>query len=110
MGLKNAGDIIPEVLRMVDFSVNEQCVEYAECNTFKAFIDAGKPVFHIEYPKDAGSDLSTDTVKHYCEREGDADGADEFSTVLKRMDLNGWVEYCDQSVEVTATKAVSQND
>jgi hypothetical protein len=110
MGLKNAGNIIPQVLPVVDFSVNEQCVEYGECETFKAFIDAGKPVFHIEYPGAAGSELAADTVKHFCGREGDADGSDGFSTVLKKMNLDGWVEYCDGTVEATATNWTSQND
>lgn len=110
MGLKNAGDIIPQVLPVVDFSVNEQCVEHAECDTFKAFIDDGKPVFHIEYPKAAGSDLTTETVKHFCGREGDAEGSDDFSTVLKTMDLNGWVEYCDGNVEVTSISSAGHGD
>ncbi|KAF2273406.1 uncharacterized protein EI97DRAFT_156451 [Westerdykella ornata] len=103
MGLKNAGDIIPQVLDMVDFSVNEQCVQYAECGTFKPFIDAGKPVFHIEYPDNAGTELGTNTVLHYCGNDGDAEGREGFSTVLKKMDLDGWVEFCDQKVAVTAT-------
>jgi hypothetical protein len=102
MGLKNAGDIIEQVLPIVHFSVNEQCVENSECDTFHAFIDAGKPVFHIEYPDGAGKDIKEDTVQHFCGTTGDAQGSDGFSTVLKTMDLNGWVEYCDQKVEITA--------
>ncbi|KAF2471079.1 uncharacterized protein BDR25DRAFT_261464 [Lindgomyces ingoldianus] len=102
LGLKNAGDIIAQVLPITHFSVNEQCVENSECDTFHAFIDAGKPVFHIEYPDGAGSDLKADTVKHFCENSGAAQGSDGFSTVLKKMNLDGWVEYCDQKVETTA--------
>lgn len=45
IGLKNAGDIIPDVLDVVQFSVNEQCLQYNECDTFRPFIDEGKPVF-----------------------------------------------------------------
>ena len=107
MGLKNAGDIIEQVLPVVHFSVNEQCVANVECDTFHAFIDAGKPVFHIEYPNGAGDDVEDTTVDHYCKNEGNAKGSDGFSTVLKKMDLDGWVEYCDQKVEVTA---VNQTD
>ncbi|KAF2677034.1 glycoside hydrolase family 114 protein [Lentithecium fluviatile CBS 122367] len=107
LGLKNAGDIIPDVLPVVHFSVNEQCVEMKECSTFHAFIDAGKPVFHIEYPENAGegeneNGLKKDVVSKYCGTSGDAEGRDGFSTVLKKMDLDGWVEYCDEKVEVTA--------
>lgn len=109
LGLKNAGDIIPAVLPIVQFSVNEQCVENSECSTFAPFIEAGKPVFHIEYPKGAGEGqvttqgLQQDVVGKFCGSEGAAKGRDGFSTVLKKMDLDGWVEYCDGSVKATAT-------
>ncbi|KAH7086049.1 glycoside hydrolase superfamily [Paraphoma chrysanthemicola] len=105
LGLKNAGSIISGVLPLVDFSVNEQCVEYNECSKFAAFIDAGKPVFHIEYPAGDGdlqqsvetNGFSEDTRKKFCNGEG----TKGFSTVLKKMELDGWVEYCDGRVEVT---------
>jgi hypothetical protein len=105
LGLKNAGAIIPAVLPLVDFAVNEQCVQYNECSTFQQFIAAGKPVFHIEYP--AGGDelqqnieadgFSGDTKKKFCS----GNETDGFSTVLKKMKLDGWVEYCDGKVENT---------
>jgi hypothetical protein len=105
LGLKNSGSIISAVLPLVDFSVNEQCVEYNECSKFAAFVAAGKPVFHIEYPAGDGdvqksvesNGFSEDTRKQYCS----GDGATGFSTIMKKMDLDGWVEYCDGRVEVT---------
>ncbi|KAF2638317.1 hypothetical protein P280DRAFT_81196 [Massarina eburnea CBS 473.64] len=102
LGLKNAGDIITAVLPVVHFSVNEQCVEENECTTFHQFIDAGKPVFHIEYPDGAGKKLKSDVVTKFCGRTEDAQGIDSFSTVLKKMDLDGWIEYCDGTIEVTS--------
>lgn len=107
LGLKNAGDIIQTVLPIVHFSVNEQCVENSECSTFHPFIDAGKPVFHIEYPDGAGEGVSAqglkqEVVSKYCSDTGDAAGSDGFSTVLKKMNLDGWVEYCDGAVKTTA--------
>jgi hypothetical protein len=106
LGLKNAGDIISAVLPIVHFSVNEQCVQYGECETFAPFIAAGKPVFHIEYPDGAGEGeneqgLKSDVVSTYCERGGKGEGSQGFSTVLKKMELDGWVEYCDGKVETT---------
>jgi hypothetical protein len=111
LGLKNAGDIIPTVLPIVHFSVNEQCVEESECKTFHAFIDDEKPVFHIEYPDGAGEDggLSISTRQKFCGNSGDSAGRQGFSTVLKKMNLDGWVEYCDGQVEVTATEGGSSN-
>ena len=103
LGLKNAGDIIAEVLPIVQFSVNEQCVEQSECDTFAPFIAADKPVFHIEYPNGAGdqSGLKKDVVQKFCGNQGAAAGSESFSTVLKKMDLDGWVEYCDEAVRIT---------
>lgn len=89
IGLKNGGDIIRDVLDDMDFSVNEQCAEYSECSEFAAFIDDGKPVFHIEYP----TEKSWSSV--VCSRKGKGKGSDDFSTVFKNMDLDFKVEYCD---------------
>lgn len=93
-GLKNAGSIIPDVLEDVHFSVNEQCVQFSECETFAPFIKDNKPVFHIEYPKDAPS-VSSTASKRVCTPTGEAAGTDGFSTVIKKMNLDGWVEFCD---------------
>lgn len=108
LGLKNAGSIISAILPIVDFSVNEQCIEHNECSSFQPFIAAGKPVFHIEYPTGDSNlqqsvernGFTEDTKNKFCglgrkESEG-------FSTVLKKMNLDGWVEYCDGKVEVTS--------
>jgi len=47
IGLKNAGEIVQQILPQMEWQVNEQCVEYDECDTFTPFITAGKTVFHI---------------------------------------------------------------
>ncbi|WOO80020.1 putative protein [Vanrija pseudolonga] len=89
IGLKNAGDIIPSVLSSVDFSVNEQCAEYKECDKYAAFVKAGKPVFHIEYPGDAPNPSSSE-LDAAC----NSSGTKGFSTVIKKMSLDKWVQYC----------------
>lgn len=103
LGLKNAGTIIPAVLPFTDFSVNEQCVQYNECEKFQSFIQAGKPVFHIEYPNlidNSNAGLETELVNKACgnSQERNTSG---FSTVLKRENLDGWVEYCNSEVAIT---------
>ena len=51
IGLKNAGAILPNVIDIMQWSVNEQCVQYDECDIFAPFIRQGKPVFHVRrYP------------------------------------------------------------
>ncbi|KAF1960073.1 hypothetical protein CC80DRAFT_465645 [Byssothecium circinans] len=49
IGLKNAIEIIPDVLSVVQFAVNEQCHAYTECDKYKPFTTANKAVFNIEY-------------------------------------------------------------
>ncbi len=49
VGLKNDLDQIAELVDYFDFSVNEQCHEFSECDALQPFIDAGKPVFNAEY-------------------------------------------------------------
>ena len=92
IGLKNAGRIIPDILDDVHFSVNEQCIEYAECETFAAFIEDDKPVFNIEYPEKESLN------REICSGKGDAEGTKDFSIVIKNMDLDFKVRYCNGKV------------
>jgi hypothetical protein len=108
IGLKNAGDIISEVIDVIHFSVNEQCIQYSECKTFSAFIDADKPVFNIEYPDSAPS-VATTEKDEICSKKGKADGTDGFSIVIKKMNLDGWVEYCDGKTYETKVNNTSSS-
>ncbi|MCC7293679.1 MAG: endo alpha-1,4 polygalactosaminidase [Phycisphaerales bacterium] len=56
VGLKNDLDQIPQLVEYFDFSVNEQCHEYDECELLTPFIQAGKPVFNAEYEESYASD------------------------------------------------------
>jgi len=53
IGLKNAGDIVPQLVDQFHFAVNPQCHNYSECGLTRPFITAGNPVFHTEYPDGA---------------------------------------------------------
>ena len=89
IGLKNAGDIIPKVIGDMQWAVNEQCVQYDECDVTQPFIAAGKPVFHIEYP-DGAPNVDAATEASIC---GDST-AKGFSTLLKDMNLDNWFYAC----------------
>jgi hypothetical protein len=87
--LKNGGKILNRVVNVTDFQVNEQCVQYSECATFRPFINQGKPVFHIEYP----DPLDAASIKSSCsdvQEEG-------FSTLIKHMDLDEYYVACNAS-------------
>lgn len=49
IGLKNDSEQIAELGPLVDFAVNEQCVQYGECGDYSEFLASGKPVFNVEY-------------------------------------------------------------
>lgn len=62
IGLKNGGDIIGSVIDKMQWSVNEQCAEYNECDVYAAFTEVNKPVFHIEYSGETIESSSSDTA------------------------------------------------
>ena len=72
IGLKNAVDMIPDVLSVIQFAVNEECHEQKECDRYKDVTKAGLAVFNIEY-----------AVKDCSDPAGV-----NLSTVIKPMDLN----------------------
>jgi len=51
VGLKNALDIIPELVDDFDWALNEQCAQYKECALLEPFIAADKAVFQAEYKR-----------------------------------------------------------
>jgi hypothetical protein len=61
--------------------LNEQCFEYDECGTLVPFIQAGKPVFSVEYELDLGE---------FCEEAN----AFNFSSMKKNWDLDAWRDPC----------------
>lgn len=94
VGLKNGGDIISSVIDNMQWCVNEQCAQYNECDTYEAFTDADKPVFQIEYPKGDTTNNNNAVTAKQVSTACTATGAGNFSTVIKNMNLNNWVEYC----------------
>ncbi|MCP5425280.1 MAG: endo alpha-1,4 polygalactosaminidase [Gammaproteobacteria bacterium] len=49
VGLKNDLDQVQDLVGNFDWALNEQCVEYDECETLSPFVNAGKAVFGVEY-------------------------------------------------------------
>ncbi|KAL2866203.1 endo alpha-1,4 polygalactosaminidase [Aspergillus lucknowensis] len=95
IGLKNGRAIIPAVMGEMQWSVNEQCAEYGECEAYSAFVEGGKPVFHIEYPKgDLVNDeepVGEDEKEMAC---WSFEHAEMFSTLIKNMDLDHLKQEC----------------
>jgi len=89
IGLKNAGDIVNATVGFLQWEVNEQCVEYSECGDYRPFIDAGKPVFHVEYPETAPV-ISQATRDEDC---GDPKAVG-FSSIMKKIEADNFTETC----------------
>lgn len=96
VGLKNAGDVVPRVIDVVQWAVSEQAVQFGDVAQFEPFVRAGKPVFHVEYPKgeDEDDDRQNDTrdvtgkKRDKCFRARDKG----FSTIIKNVRLDQWVQ------------------
>eukprot|EP00903_Cladosiphon_okamuranus_P017306 g15946.t1 len=79
---------LPDLAAKFDFGVNEQCSQYDECNLPREwFIDAGKPVFHVEYREVTGGR----GMRRLCSEKDGGDYKD-FSTIVKTYPL--WGPYC----------------
>ena len=81
IGLKNDMEQIPDLLPYFDWALNEQCFEYDECETLLPFIQAGKPVFHVEYELEPGE---------FCEEANVLN----FNSMKKNWNLDAWREPC----------------
>jgi len=81
VGLKNDLDQIPDLVSAFDWTLNEQCFEYNECNTLLPFIQAGKPVFHVEYNRNPSQ---------FCPRAN----ALNFNSLRKHLSLDAYRVPC----------------
>jgi hypothetical protein len=81
VGLKNDVEQAASLAPWFDYSVDEECAKYAECDRLRVFTAAGKPVFHVEYA------LATDKFCATTRQLG-------FSSMRKRVDLDVWRQPC----------------
>jgi hypothetical protein len=79
--LKNDPDQATSLLPYFDGVLDEQCFEYEECDKFVPFIQAGKPVFEVEY------NLSSD---EFCSQANSMN----FFAQVKDLDLDASRTLC----------------
>jgi hypothetical protein len=84
IGQKNAPDQALQLAGLFDFAIVEDAFYYGWEEEMLPYIKAGKPVFAIEY-----TDMHGD-FDAFCEKSK----ALGFSTILKKRDLNSWLEIC----------------
>lgn len=84
IGLKNAPDMAADSLPFYDFVVTEDCFTFGWCADLHPFIEAGKPVFAIEY---------TDMGGNFTEACAEAKSLG-LSMLLKHRNLDAYRESC----------------
>ena len=84
IGLKNDADQAEQLAAYFDWSLIEDCQVYDFCDMLLPFVEAGKPVFQVEYTDyfSTTSDFCAQAVRH------------GFSGFLKNRELDAWVSYC----------------
>jgi hypothetical protein len=87
VGLKNDLDQVAQLVEYFDFSVNEQCHEFDECNLLAPFINTGKPVLNAEYQEDL--------IENNVKRQSLCDEAanEDFSTLILPVQLDDSFRY-----------------
>ncbi len=83
VGLKNTGALAAELVDYFDFSLDEQCHEYDECEALRPFLDAGKPVLNVEY---AESESAAQALARSVCPEAQAEG---LRTLILPLELDG---------------------
>ena len=81
IGLKNDMEQIADLLPYFDWALNEQCFEYEECDTLLPFIQAGKPVFNVEYHLDTAE---------FCRQANTLN----FNSLKKNLEVDAYREAC----------------
>ena len=79
--LKNDLDQVGTLMPYFDAALNEQCFQYHECGKLSAFVQAGKPVFGVEYKLDPAT---------FCPKAN----AQKFNFLKKRLKLDAWRVPC----------------
>ena len=79
VGLKNDVDQVPDLVGHFDWALDEQCMEFSECNALVPFVSAHKAVFHVEY----GDQSTADQVCPKARALG-------FDTLIKHRELDAF--------------------
>ena len=81
IGLKNDMEQVVELLPYFDWILNEECFSYQECELLLPFVQAGKPVFVIEYDLPA---------EDFCPQANELG----FHALLKNIELDAYRIAC----------------
>jgi len=86
IGLKNDVEHVQELEPFFDWALNEQCLEYNECDTLLPFIASNKAVFGVAYVNNG----QVYDAQNICS----VTDAKEYSWIIKHFDLDSWLDSC----------------
>jgi hypothetical protein len=92
VGLKNDPEQVEELEPFFDFSVNEQCHQYNECEMFLPFVNNNKPVFNLEYKKEYRNNPYRDNL---C---SDSESLNIRTLIMDDYLQDDFVYFCDQAI------------
>ncbi|KAH8656659.1 glycoside hydrolase superfamily [Tricladium varicosporioides] len=134
MGLKNSQEILWDVSHLIEFAVNEECSYSIQkwCIPYTNFTNPTtpgmipRPVYHVEYVNKTdiptnewpGVQISNDAYPHTTAQElistlclsqprkegGSLAETLKLNTIIKSLDLDGWMMDCSGAVTNTATR------
>lgn len=90
IGLKNDEDQVEDLLPYFDWALTEDCFVGEWCQEMIPFIEAGKPVFAVEYTDELGYE---DFFKSVCPPAADLG----FYTILKNRNLDEYRAVCPEA-------------
>eukprot|EP00122_Pirum_gemmata_P015274 Pgem_evm1s14274 len=88
IGMKNCLGLVADLVEHYDFAVNEQCIQYNECQNLEPFYKAGKSIFGAEYSGGKSSVCSSNFISKYDMK-------------VKYDSGNGWKNCFDNSMPKT---------
>jgi hypothetical protein len=84
VGLKNAPELVPALAGSFDWALTEECFVQGWCEALTPFVEAGKPVFAVEYT-DTGVDAAA-----FCAQAARLG----LSGIVKHRGLDAWSRPC----------------
>lgn len=78
---KNGPGLVSDLVDTWDMAVVEECFQYRECGRYRPYVEAGKPVFVVEYRL---------TTAEFCDRAA----ALGMTAIRKRLSLDAWRATC----------------
>ncbi|KAJ3377081.1 hypothetical protein HDU84_009102 [Entophlyctis sp. JEL0112] len=99
VGAKNGASVFddyPDLQSLFDFAVVESCAAYDECESYDGFVQAGKPVYAVEYT-DSGTSGGCGTTLSSVSSTCETLNSHNFEGIIKDCNLDQAVTFCNAS-------------